>query len=1092
MTEYLARLNPEQREAVETVDGPLLVLAGAGTGKTRVLTTRFAHILLTGRAAPGQVLAVTFTNKAAKEMRERVGTLLGRPAEGLWLGTFHALCARMLRRHAELVGLTSGFTILDSDDQLRLLKQVMEAAHIDPKRWAPPALMGMIQRWKDRGLTPERVTAAEEGDFAGGQSRTLYAAYQTRLKQLNTADFGDLLLHMTEILRSQPEILADYHRRFHYILVDEYQDTNLVQYMWLRLLAQSHKNICCVGDDDQCLAAGTPVTLADGSQRPIQAIQAGDMVLACHGDGAFRPARVTDTYARRSNRALVRLHLADGRDLLSTPEHGHFADVLPGEGPQGHYTYLMQRAGQFRVGTSPIHVRGQDRPVIGYKQRLRQEKADAIWLVSAFGGAADALEFGHLLSLRYGITTLPFVARTTPGTAGLADDQSRLDRIHAAQATSDGPVRLMQDHGLDPDRPHCSPRIARGPRRHLVTTLFTKQRGAGFMHRVTLRGDDPEGLAALHAAGLEAGPSRRDPSAWRCTATFADMAGVHAMQSQLAAHLPVTLTTRANLLGLPLTLRPASQVRPGMMMAGADGRHHAVTAVGTVDETVMVHDLNIEGVHNFVANGIVTHNSIYSWRGAEVENILRFEKDFPGAQIVKLERNYRSTAPILAAAAGLIANNEGRIGKTLRSGRNDAQGEQVNVISLWDSDEEARMVGDRIERLRRDGHKLAECAILVRTSAQTRAFEERMITLGIPYRVIGGLRFYERAEIRDAIAYMRILHQPADDLAFERIVNVPRRGVGDVALRSMHIAAREQQIPLAQAAERLAVSGALKGRIGTAMEELFQSFARWREALPRDGHVLVLATMLDESGYTDMWKADKSPDAPGRLENLKELVRALADFETLAGFLDHVSLVMENEQNAEGDRASMMTLHAAKGLEFDTVFLPGWEEGLFPSQRTLDEGGLKGLEEERRLAYVGLTRARKLAVVSYAANRRLYANWQSSIPSRFVDELPEAEVVRAGSAAMQRETRLMSAPSVFTNGPLAARRPKVIEAWEQPARPVREDVFTVGTRVFHQKFGYGQVAAVDDHKLTIDFEQSGQKHLMSSFVQKVDQAGEGA
>jgi len=1092
MTEYLARLNPEQREAVETVDGPLLVLAGAGTGKTRVLTTRFAHILLTGRAAPGQVLAVTFTNKAAKEMRERVGTLLGRPAEGLWLGTFHALCARMLRRHAELVGLTSGFTILDSDDQLRLLKQVMEAAHIDPKRWAPPALMGMIQRWKDRGLTPERVTAAEEGDFAGGQSRTLYAAYQTRLKQLNTADFGDLLLHMTEILRSQPEILADYHRRFHYILVDEYQDTNLVQYMWLRLLAQSHKNICCVGDDDQCLAAGTPVTLADGSQRPIQAIQAGDMVLACHGDGAFRPARVTDTYARRSNRALVRLHLADGRDLLSTPEHGHFADVLPGEGPQGHYTYLMQRAGQFRVGTSPIHVRGQDRPVIGYKQRLRQEKADAIWLVSAFGGAADALEFGHLLSLRYGITTLPFVARTTPGTAGLADDQSRLDRIHAAQATSDGPVRLMQDHGLDPDRPHCSPRIARGPRRHLVTTLFTKQRGAGFMHRVTLRGDDPEGLAALHAAGLEAGPSRRDPSAWRCTATFADMAGVHAMQSQLAAHLPVTLTTRANLLGLPLTLRPASQVRPGMMMAGADGRHHAVTAVGTVDETVMVHDLNIEGVHNFVANGIVTHNSIYSWRGAEVENILRFEKDFPGAQIVKLERNYRSTAPILAAAAGLIANNEGRIGKTLRSGRNDAQGEQVNVISLWDSDEEARMVGDRIERLRRDGHKLAECAILVRTSAQTRAFEERMITLGIPYRVIGGLRFYERAEIRDAIAYMRILHQPADDLAFERIVNVPRRGVGDVALRSMHIAAREQQIPLAQAAERLAVSGALKGRIGTAMKELFQSFARWREALPRDGHVLVLATMLDESGYTDMWKADKSPDAPGRLENLKELVRALADFETLAGFLDHVSLVMENEQNAEGDRASMMTLHAAKGLEFDTVFLPGWEEGLFPSQRTLDEGGLKGLEEERRLAYVGLTRARKLAVVSYAANRRLYANWQSSIPSRFVDELPEAEVVRAGSAAMQRETRLMSAPSVFTNGPLAARRPKVIEAWEQPARPVREDVFTVGTRVFHQKFGYGQVAAVDDHKLTIDFEQSGQKHLMSSFVQKVDQAGEGA
>ncbi len=730
MTEYLTRLNPEQRQAVEAVDGPVLVLAGAGTGKTRVLTTRFAHILLTGRAAPGQVLAVTFTNKAAREMRERVGAILGRPAEGLWLGTFHALCARMLRRHAELVRLTSGFTILDSDDQLRLLKQVMEAARIDVKRWAPPALMGMIQRWKDRGLTSDRVTAAEEGDFAGGQSRTLYEAYQARLKQLNTADFGDLLLHMTEILRSKPEILAQYHQRFRYILVDEYQDTNLVQYLWLRLLAQSHKNICCVGDDDQ---------------------------------------------------------------------------------------------------------------------------------------------------------------------------------------------------------------------------------------------------------------------------------------------------------------------------------------------------------------------SIYSWRGAEVENILRFEKDFPGAQIVKLERNYRSTAPILAAAAGLIANNEGRLGKTLRSGRNDAHGEKVSVVSLWDSDEEARMVGDRIEALRRDGHLLAEVAILVRTGAQTRAFEERMITLGLPYRVVGGLRFYERAEIRDAIAYMRVLHQPSDDLAFERIVNVPRRGVGEVALRAMHVEARMQQVPLALAGERLVQSGGLKGRVGTALKELFQAFARWREELSRDGHVLTLAKMLDESGYTDMWKQDKSPAAPGRLENLKELVRALADFETLAGFLDHVSLVMENEQNAEGDRASMMTLHGAKGLEFDTVFLPGWEEGLFPSQRTLDEGGLKGLEEERRLAYVGLTRARKLAVVSYAANRRLYANWQSSIPSRFVDELPEAHVERAGSAAMQREARLISAPSVFTGGPLTARRPaasRVVEAWEQPARPARQDAIAVGSRVFHQKFGYGQVLAVDDDRLEIAFEKAGQKRLLDRFVEK--------
>ncbi len=728
MTDYLSRLNQEQREAVETVDGPLLVLAGAGTGKTRVLTTRFAHILLTGHAYPSQVLAVTFTNKAAREMRERVAAMLGRPAEGLWLGTFHALCARMLRRHAELVGLTSSFNILDADDQLRLLKQVMEADGLDTKRWAPAALMAVIQRWKDRGLPPARVTPAEDTDFANGRARTLYAAYQDRLRTLNTADFGDLLLHVTEILRGHADVLSQYHRAFRYILVDEYQDTNLVQYLWLRLLAQSHRNICCVGDDDQ---------------------------------------------------------------------------------------------------------------------------------------------------------------------------------------------------------------------------------------------------------------------------------------------------------------------------------------------------------------------SIYSWRGAEVENILRFEKDFPGARIVRLERNYRSTAPILAVASALIANNEGRLGKTLRPGRTDATGEKVAVIGVWDSDEEARTVGDRIEQLRRGGETLADMAVLVRAGFQTRAFEERLITLGLPYRVIGGLRFYERQEIRDAIAYMRVLHQPADDLAFERIVNVPRRGVGEQALRTLHTTARERQIPLAAAAAQLVDQGGLRGKPRESLGDLLRGFLRWRDLLAREGHVITLATMLDESGYTAMWKQDKSPEAPGRLENLKELVRALADFDTLAGFLDHVSLVMENEENAEGDRVSLMTLHAAKGLEFDTVFLPGWEEGLFPSQRTMDESGAKGLEEERRLAYVGLTRARRRVIVSHAANRRIYANWQSSIPSRFIEELPDAHVERTGSAALARD-RMLSAPPVFSGPfPLTARRPRTIEAWEQPARKPREDAIPVGARVFHQKFGYGTVTAAEDDKLDIAFDKAGDKRVLDRFVEKV-------
>uniref|UniRef100_UPI001F3C1443 ATP-dependent helicase n=1 Tax=Acidocella facilis TaxID=525 RepID=UPI001F3C1443 len=630
MSAYLEGLNAAQREAVESTEGPVLVLAGAGTGKTRVLTTRFAHILLSRRAFPNQILSVTFTNKAAREMRERVAKIMGGPVEGLWLGTFHALCARMLRRFADRVGLTSSFSILDTDDQLRLLKQILDAAKVDFKRWPPNSLMAQIQSWKDKGYMPGQVPVADASDYANGRADEFYAAYQSRMRQLNAVDFGDLLLLMVHLLKTDAEVLAHYHRAFRYILVDEYQDTNLVQYYWLRLLAQGHKNICCVGDDDQ---------------------------------------------------------------------------------------------------------------------------------------------------------------------------------------------------------------------------------------------------------------------------------------------------------------------------------------------------------------------SIYSWRGAEIENILKFERDFPGAKIIRLESNYRSTAPILAAASHLIAHNEGRLGKTLHSGKENAEGEKVEVISLWDSEEEARTVGSRIESLWRSGESLNEIAILVRAGFQTRAFEERLLTLGVPYRIVGGLRFYERAEIRDAIAYLRVLGQPSDDLAFERIVNTPKRGVGDGALRNLHEAARTHGLSLHDATLKLIEENGLRGKLGATLRRLMDQFAQWRDILAAQGPVVALDTLLEESGYIAMWKADKAPDAPGRLENLKELSRALADFGTLQEFLEHVALVTEVEAQEDGAKVSMMTLHGAKGLEFDNVFLPGWEEGVFPNQRSLDEGGNKSLEEERRLAYVGITRARHRAIILHAANRRIYANWQSSIPSRFIEEL---------------------------------------------------------------------------------------------------------
>lgn len=722
---YLARLNPEQRTAIETTDGPLLVLAGAGTGKTRVLTTRFAHILLTERAKPWQILAVTFTNKAAREMRERVGVILGEAVEGLWLGTFHALCARMLRRHAEYAGLTQSFTILDTDDQMRLLKQVMEPWQLDTKRWPAPGLMGVIQRWKDRGLTPARVTDADDTDFANGHARAIYTAYQTRLRDLNACDFGDLMLHVTEILRTRPDVLEQYHRLFRYILVDEYQDTNTVQYLWLRLLAKragTHSNICCVGDDDQ---------------------------------------------------------------------------------------------------------------------------------------------------------------------------------------------------------------------------------------------------------------------------------------------------------------------------------------------------------------------SIYSWRGAEVENILRFEKDFPGAQIVRLERNYRSTQHILGAAAGLIAHNGERLGKTLRSGKDDASGEKVRVTGVWDSDTEARAVCDAAESFRAKGASLAEMAILVRAGFQTRAFEERLVQTGLPYRIVGGVRFYERAEIRDALAYMRILHQPADDLAFERIINVPKRGVGPAGLQKLHAAARARQVPLAAGTQALVAEGGLKGKMGAEITKLMDTLSSTRDILAREGHVVALEFLLEESGYLDMWRNDRSVEAPGRLENLKELTRALADFGTLGEFLEHVALVMEHDENAGDAKLSLMTLHGAKGLEFDIVFLPGWEEGVFPSQRTLDEGGLKGLEEERRLAYVGITRAKKHALIYHADRRRIYANWQPSMPSRFLDELPEEHVVRKNNGGTQPRGLNLS-ESVFDNGPLTSRRRQ-----DPLAASATLPNFQLGDQVRHPRFGVGVIIGADRHQLEVVFESGATKRLLSSFIEKV-------
>ena len=882
---YLAGLNPEQQLAVETLDGPVLVLAGAGTGKTRVLTTRIAHILSLGRARPSEILAVTFTNKAAREMKERIGKYVGQVVEGMpWLGTFHAIGVKILRRHAELIGLKSDFTILDVADQIRLIKQLLDAEGIDEKRWPARVLAGLIDHWKNRGLTPDMVPSGEAASFANGRGKKLYAAYQERLKTLNAADFGDLLLENIRLFREQPDVLRQYQERFKFILVDEYQDTNVAQYLWLRLIAQK--------------------------------------------SGATR-------------------------------------SVLP----------------------SP---------------RLRGE-----------GGEPSARS--RASSTRYG----------EPG-------------------EGDSPQTEQVKEPLTP-------------------TLSPQERGEG------------EERAASGEREGESG-ARGGPAA-------------------AASPLP-----------------PKN-----------------ICCVGDDDQ------------------------SIYGWRGAEVDNILRFDHDFPGAKVIRLERNYRSTGHILAAASHLIAHNEGRLGKTLRT--EDVEGEKVTVTGAWDSEEEARSIGEEIEQLQRGGHVLHEIAILVRASHQMRELEDRFMIVGLLYRVIGGPRFYERAEIRDALAYLRVIHSPADDLAFERIVNVPKRGLGDATVQAMHDLARKRRIPLTEAARVIVESDELKSKPRGALRGLIDSFERWRKQKDTLPHTELAQIVLDESGYTEMWQRDKSADAAGRLENLKELVRSMEEFENLAGFLEHISLVMEANRGEDDDRVNIMTLHAAKGLEFDTVFLPGWEEGLFPSQRTLDDQGRAGLEEERRLGHVGLTRARKRAKIFFATNRRNHGMWTTNIPSRFLDELPatHVEVTESkgsfGGAAGYGASRFdqmtafgsnygtpgwqraqankgrggfseTGAPRYGEGGvgdnsldyvqpdyedspspPRSTRRsPKGAGGREGGKRPhvpltiegelVAKSTgtvspFSVGDRVFHIKFGNGNVTAIDGNKLTIAFDKAGEKRVVDSFVERV-------
>lgn len=1073
----LAGLNEPQREAVLHGEGPLLILAGAGSGKTRVLTHRIAYLVGTGQARPDEILSITFTNKAAQEMRERVELLVGRRTRAMWVMTFHAACARMLRADAHRLGYTRQFTIYDQSDARRLVKRAIEELDVDPKRFTPGAIHHEISDAKNK-LRDAESYAQMVGSFFEQTVADVYKLYESELHRMNAMDFDDLLVRAVNVMELFPEVRKRYADNFRHVLVDEYQDTNHVQYRWLQLIAGEHRNLAVVGDDSQCLLEGTLVTMGDGGRLPIEQVRAGDEVLSNHGSGDMRPARVLRTH-RSIKREGVAITLRSGRRIVSTPEHTHFAGYRLGTTPQMHLTYVMRRGDRgFRVGTSRVYTAGQDKPVVGVGLRTRGEGADAAWVVGTHSREAEARAHETVLSLRYGLPTLPFVARPNGRDNGLVGNQALLDGIFQAFDTRTAGTTLLADEGFDPEYPHFTPRSHEGRRRVVTVTLCADRRGRTPMHLVALGGRDEEARAALEQIGLNVRPAKAGSQSWRYESCFKDFGAAMDVVARIREVLEVRVRCQARLgtrgaaaAGATLPFIPAGSVRPGMAMFADDGSYDVVDSVERIVLDRPVYDLDVEGTHNFVADGVITHNSIYGFRGADIRNILDFEDDFPDAKVIKLEQNYRSTQTILDAANAVIRNNRGQREKELWTDL--GLGDPIKVRELEDEHAEARFVAGEIERLVDEGVSRQEIAVFYRTNAQSRVLEDTLVRAQIGYQVIGGTKFYERAEIKDAVAYLTMLVNPQDVVAFTRIANSPRRGIGQTSLSRVISWANTAGITIWDAAlEPDSVPG-----LGTAARKAFHRFMGamrilGERAAANPPVAELLKEVLAESGYMEALEADRTIESQGRIENLEELVNVAAEYDnsvdlreeapSLAGFLQQIALVADADGRRDDDGlVTLMTLHNAKGLEYPIVFLLGCEEGIFPHQRSIEEGNL---EEERRLAYVGLTRAERDLYLTYARTRAVFGARSYGARSRFVDEIPMSLTDRRERPALgvgSARERATSWSTPLGSGPIAGG------GWSSGADSGGGDAYRMGDDVVHAAFGEGVVIAVESGGIVV-------------------------
>jgi DNA helicase-2/ATP-dependent DNA helicase PcrA len=1119
LQELLEGLNEPQREAVTHGEGPLLILAGAGSGKTRVLTHRIAYLIFTDQAQAGEILAITFTNKAAKEMSERVQSLLGRATRGMWLMTFHAACARILRAEAARLGYTRQFTIYDQADSRRLAKRSAEAIGVDLKRFTPAAIHNQISAAKNRLRAAADYRETVSSPFEEMVAE-VYEIYERDLHRMNAMDFDDLLFRTVNLLELFEEVRERYSTTFRHVLVDEYQDTNHAQYRLLQLLVGGgrpprgggsaepadrpayagpvgHRNLAVVGDDAQCLPAGTLVAMGDGSQRPIEDVAVGDLVLAAHGSGRFSPARVLRRHEVEASQGIAFTTRA-GRRLVSTAEHVHFAGFVLGRTPQLHMTYMMWKDGVgFRVGTSRTYTAGQVKPVVGVRSRMRQEGADAAWVVSVHASDAEARVAESVLAARYGLPTLPFNARPSGAASEdtLVGNQALIDRVFAELDTEAAGRRLLADEGLDMSFPHFVPRAhtsgRRGSprrRRRMVLTLCGDSRGASSLHRISMFGYDEHGREALQKLGLSVRPARRGSTGWRYETACADMhsllSTVERVRGVLDFHLQLNARLARNPHGVAnsLPFTPASSLRPGMVVVGDAGDFDVIEEVERVSIDVPVYDLDIDGVHNFIANGLVTHNSIYSFRGADVRNILDFQDDFPDARVVKLEQNYRSTETILSAANAVIANNRGGIAKRLWSQL--GRGEPVHLRVLEDEHAEARFVVGEIERLLDEGASRAEIAVLYRMNSSSRVIEDTLVRRDIAYQVIGGTKFYERAEVKDAIAYLSLLANPFDVVSFTRVANSPRRGLGQTSLARILAHANALGISVWDAA---AAPGQVPGlgaaaikALGRFMETMLQLRAlagisagdapageAETRAVSRSVPVGdLIEAVLTQSGYVEALEAERTIEAQGRIENLQELVEVGREFDagvsededTLGVFLQQIALVADADARSEDEGlVTLMTVHNAKGLEYPTVFITGCEDGVFPHSRSLDEGGL---EEERRLFYVAVTRAMRQLYLTHARRRAVFGAQSYGLPSRFLGEIPDELLDEPRSSAFR--------PGAIASGPGVTRAASTMGAREQApetrggrSERTREPSFRLGEDVIHAAFGDGVITGVE-------------------------------